>query len=384
MKKFNFNKNKILQISIILVFVILMCTPQIVFFFVKNKIPVDNSENRKLAKKPEFIFENLKTYPSKYEKYYMDNLPFRGILRTAYAKLNYFCFNDPNSNRVLIGKNDGSKETTWLFYQDNNNGNSVREAQGKIEFTEDEEEKFYNKMNEQTKQCSDKGIQLFYMICPDKENIYKDKLPDNVNIYNENSRTDKLVDWLINDKNITNLIYPRNELKDARKNFNSYCRQDTHWNNYGAFIAFQKLMEKTEPNNNINFENVETEKRQLEFNNEDLTKMTGIKNVFKDESYNVKYLEDKEINKIKNDYYFLETYNDNPIIDKNIMIIGDSFRFAMQNYLSKTYRVVASMDRNVYKTEMIEKYKPDIIVLQNVERYTGKKALLVDLKIDDE
>lgn len=392
MKRSILDRNKMLQLSMIFIFIILICMPQVIFFFVKSKIPVDNSENRKLATKPEFTFENLKTFPIKYEKYYTDHLPFRGILRTAYAKLNYDCFNDPSSNRVLIGKNDGSKETTWLFFKNDNdnNDNEVKDAQGKIDFSKEKKEKYYNNMIEQTKLCSDNNIQLFYTICPDKANIYKDKLPDNVKIYNENSRTDKLVDWLNSEKNLTNLIYPRNELKKARENYNTYCRQDTHWNNYGAFIEFCAIMKKIEPNNNIDFENVEAKKGKLELANEDLTKITGIKNVFKDENYNVKYLEDKKFSKIvlnkevqDSNYYTIITQNDNPIINKTIMIIGDSYRSAMIQYFAKTYKTCISIHRYKYKPQMVRKYKPDIIVLENIERYTAKNALLFDLKLDD-
>ena len=72
---------KISNVILITAFLIIITTPHILFSFLKDEIPVDNSENRKLAEKPVFELENIEDYPSSYEDYYNDNFPFRSVIR---------------------------------------------------------------------------------------------------------------------------------------------------------------------------------------------------------------------------------------------------------------------------------------------------------------
>ena len=61
--------------------------------------------------------------------------------------------------------------------------------------------------------------------------------------------------------------------------------------------------------------------------------------------------------------------NKNPIINKKIMIIGDSYREQMREYLGKIYSVVYDMHRSNYEKNFFDKYSPDIVIMEYVERY---------------
>ena len=56
--------------------------------------------------------------------------------------------------------------------------------------------------------------------------------------------------------------------------------------------------------------------------------------------------------------------------DKTVIILGDFFRISMVQYFSKIYKKVIYMHITDYKSNMIEKYDPDIMIFETVERYS--------------
>ena len=61
---------KISNIILIIAFAVIITIPQLLFMALKLELPVDNSENRELAQKPEFKLENIASYPEEYENYF--------------------------------------------------------------------------------------------------------------------------------------------------------------------------------------------------------------------------------------------------------------------------------------------------------------------------
>ena len=70
-------REKKINISIIVIFVLILILPHILYFFIKDFLPQFNSENRNLATKPILELKNLQEFPKKYDSYFNDNLPFR-------------------------------------------------------------------------------------------------------------------------------------------------------------------------------------------------------------------------------------------------------------------------------------------------------------------
>ena len=75
------NCKLISNLIMIIAFLFVLIVPPVYFEFVKEEIPIDTSENRKLAEKPDFSLETIDTFAGDYESYYNDNLPFRSIIR---------------------------------------------------------------------------------------------------------------------------------------------------------------------------------------------------------------------------------------------------------------------------------------------------------------
>lgn len=282
---------KISNFIIILTFFIMITIPQLLFIFLEDKIPEDNSEKRKLAEKPEFKIENIKNYASDFDNYYNDNLPFRSMIRNFWTNSNFYLLNESTSSSVLIGKNDGDKALTWLFYQDDDGANPVKETQGILTFSEDEKNIISNKIISTTEEFAKKDIETYFVVIPNKENLYREKLPDNIKIYQEETRAEKLLNYLQNERNMNNVIYIKNALENAKKENLLYYRQDTHWNDYGAFVGFKEIVNKIEPTYNYFEHQVYYPENKLV--QKDLSDMSGIKDVFKDTEPTIEFLKEK-------------------------------------------------------------------------------------------
>lgn len=362
MKKIDF---KSLNTNIIIViFALCFFAPQITFIFVKDYVKVDTSENRNLAKKPDFKISEIEKYSDNYEKYYNDNLPYRGIIKKIWTNSNYYLFNDTVNQNVILGKEG------WIFYTKESDGNPVKDAQGISQFTNETQNKIYETINKNTILADEKNIKLYYLICPNKECIYKEYLPNNIEIYDNATRTDKLVKSL-NDKNVKNVIYPKNELLNEKSNHEVYYKCDTHWNDVGAFVGFENCMKKIEKNfNDFNYNVTYSGEKVV---SRDLNGLSGIKGILTDNEPYLLYKENIKVkSKTQNNITIFE--NEDYKINKTVMIVGDSFAkdTKLKNYFSKIYKRVIVLHRSNYKTSLVDEYNPDILICEFVERYDGE------------
>ena len=362
------------NLIMIIAFFLVLIFPPVYFEKVKDTIPQDTSENRKLAEKPEFDLSSIISYSDDYESYYNDNLPFRGIIRTLWTKFNFYILNESTTTQVLVGKNEGSKESTWLFYQENHDGNPIKEVQGVYDFTAEEVFQIEDTIDKNIEELAKRNIEVYYTFIPNKATLYKEKLPDNITIFDQDTRVDRLIKYL-EDKNTKNIINLKNYLLEAKKNGQVYHKQDTHWNEFGAFVGYKAISQTIAKDSEINY-NFEVQFPEEKLSDLDLIQMSGIKDILKDVEPKVIYQEDVEFKGM-----VLQTENEIAItecetapVDKTIMIVGDSFRKAMIPYFAKNFKKVIFLHRCDYGPYMLDAYAPDIIVCQFLERYVNTLA----------
>lgn len=362
------------NLIMIIAFFLVLIFPPVYFEKVKDTIPQDTSENRKLAEKPEFDSSTIISYSDDYESYYNDNFPFRGIIRNLWTKFNFYILNESTTTQVLVGKNEGSKESTWLFYQENHDGNPIKEVQGVYDFTAEEVFQIEDAIDKNMEELAKRNIEVYYTFIPNKATLYKEKLPDNITIFDQDTRVDRLIKYL-EDKNTKNIINLKNYLLEAKKNGQVYHKQDTHWNEFGAFVGYKAISQTIAKDSEINY-NFEVQFPEEKLSDLDLIQMSGIKDILKDVEPKVIYQEDVEFTGM-----VLQTENEIAItecetapVDKTIMIVGDSFRKAMIPYFAKNFKKVIFLHRCDYGPYMLDAYAPDIIVCQFLERYVNTLA----------
>ena len=343
----------------------LLFIPSIAWVFCHDLIGDDMSENRKLAEVPEFKLGKISVFPKKFENFYNDHVPFRAVIRGAWSNLNVIGMHDSVSSKVTIGKSKEGFSKSWMFYSPDGYSNTVLDAQGLMEFGDEKMSKMKMVMKDNAANMDERGIELYYFVPPNKSSIYKEMLPDNVEIYNDTRRIKRFEDYL---GRTSNYKFAEDDLLEAKNIEPLYYSSDTHWNKLGAFVGFKSLMKMIEPEyKNFDYKISKNETRK----GGDLAGMLGLGDYFLDVNIDIQYLNSltyKETVEQMDASALVETTNNKAPIKKTIMVVGDSFRENMKDYLAKTFSHCVLVHREDYKEEMIAEYKPNTIVLEFVEK----------------
>jgi hypothetical protein len=86
-----------------------------------------------------------------------------------------------------------------------------------------------------------KGITLVVAVAPNKATIYPEKVPGAIQKLDEQSRLDYFMN-LAQEAGAPTIIDLRPSLQQARLDRQIYYKTDTHWNYYGAYTAYQDIM----------------------------------------------------------------------------------------------------------------------------------------------
>jgi len=221
------NGNKLL----VIIFGIILCLPVIAMYLGIGKSFV-LKENRELAFKPKMgLYEK---FPKYFSDYFNDHFGLRNWLIVANRWSRYKLFGVSPNKAVTVGKEE------WLFYTPDINYIDSINAQG---FTEGELKQIEANFLDIQNKFNKKGIKFYFLVAPNKQSIYPEFLPDYMKKIRPDSRLDQLSSFL--EKNgMVNFVNPKKELLEMKKNAPVYLKYDTHWNDLGAFVAYQKLFQK--------------------------------------------------------------------------------------------------------------------------------------------
>ena len=215
------------------------------------------------------------------------------------------------------------------------------------------------------KELANKNVELYLFVIPNKETVYSDKLESIIKrTDNEFSRTDDLINFLQQNSNL-NIVYLKDSLIDNRKNNDTYCKYDTHWNNYGAYIGVTELMKTIDSSFKVPKITMTTEKQSG-----DLASMNLMAKIKNDEPIVHGFYDDINYScEVIPNYKLCES--DSPVYDKTIIFVGDSFREATIQYLAKLYKKSIFIHKSDYNEDFIKKYDVNIVIYEAVERYSG-------------
>ncbi len=353
---------KYVQIVWIISFAILFVLPYPLYSLMGNVVDTTNYENRELAVKPELNLLDLTSYPTAYDSYINDNIPFRNELVSLNSILNMRIYKKSPTERVIIG-DDG-----WLFYNGAaaGDGDPVADLQGSNLLAQEELAALKQNLIDQRDSLKEKGIDLVVFFCPNKETIYSEKMPGQYGSATELSRTQQIVDYIEDEIRV---VYPIEEIKkekDKNPEISLYYKLDTHWNNLGAYIGAKEVLREL----GYNMPNLNEYSLSQTNTSGDLAAMMNLSRYLKyDINYSIDGLMDhtEEIewaNGIGRCRSIIDT-------DKKIMLVGDSFSRASGPIIATQFSELLFTHRNNYTEEMLNEFHPDVVVLEFVERYSN-------------
>jgi len=369
---------------LIMLFLLILISPFIQQIF-RIVPPLENKENRKLSEKPAFNINNLDPYPAAYESWYNDTFPFRNQFVKLYSDISFDWFKkSPFPDQVILGQ----KNNLFIVPKelDNYRRNNL--------FTKEDLEKLRAEFQYRKHYLSQKGIDYYVAVCPDKYSIYPEYLPWYISHLDTISRTDQFVN-LIQELGIT-MIDLREVLVNAKDSVSEplYTATDNHWNEYGSFFAYRAIMHQIEMKypqvETLGFSDFTIQPEERRGGN--LAHMINMQDRMMDVKYSFIPLSNKQIETIVSSPYpspedfqesefFKGYYIQNTNLPK-LLMIHDSFgKFVIPYFKDNFSRSVFIFDHWQYKLneEIVEAEQPDIYVsltleslLQNLVDYPFK------------
>lgn len=252
------------------------------------------------------------------------------------------------STQVLLGKKD------WLFYKSELDGHPIWDYMGINHFTEEELALMAENLI-QTRDyfVNERGMDFYITVLPNKEIIYEEYMPNTIARVNEVSRAEQFAQYIWKNTDLV-CAYPKQALLDAKDKYQLYYKTDTHWNQIGAFVGVQELF-KEAYGTHAEIDSVSFRVDMENFSG-DLSALAGISD---------KYSIDK-VYVFEADSADAAQYH-----DEVALIIGDSFGGFLSTVAKGYYKDVYWINTKIdgFTMEMVDKYNPDVIIWESVERY---------------
>ena len=349
------------------VFLCLIILPNIVGYWFD--LPFDKkSSDMPTYELPRMTVENYREFPELFDDYYNNTLPFRNLFGILWADINYYFLRESANTSVVLGRIDGNDRERWLFYDNKSDYSPIEDVQGLTSFSATQTQRILDRIKNDTNRLRSQGIELYYLFVPSKESIYKEKLPESVELFSDTTRTDMLVEHALT-SGVRNIIYPKEELIEEKSLGQLYWKQDTHWNELGAGVVFKSMSENLLDGLSYNFK-YHFNKEQVD---KDLSEKMMVFKHFEDEVVVIEHdggSDDFRVNTInggKDEIVF--SNNKNAPIKKTIMIVGDSYRNALRPFFMRMFKNCIFLHRNDYRQDMLVEYDVDIVLSEYVERY---------------
>ncbi|MCP5106484.1 MAG: hypothetical protein GY950_24075 [bacterium] len=335
----------------------------------------DLVENRRPAEKPVFKADSPFEFPPfsrAYTRYYNDHFSFRGYFVYWNNLLNLELFGISGVPMVLAGKEG------WLFMDKMETQPGTVEYFRSVRLFSRKELLHWKQVLEQRRQwLAARGISYLFVIVPNKNSIYPEKMPERIRKVRPYSRMDQLVSYLKKHSAVP-VADARKALVKAKTDYPAYSRTDTHWNDYGAYIAYREIMKyvarcfkEVEPLPFSRF-NVGTKNRS----GGDLAQMLSLhREVLREDIILLRpepplTFDGGGLGKISR--YVRQGYTQcNTARLPNIMVVHDSFYKKLKPYLSASFsRVLYIWDWNMnFYPDIIEREKPKLVIDEMAERF---------------
>ena len=335
--------NSILHKKITLIIIgLLIITPTLLFISEKNNVTYN-------LRKPKQAYSKAKNNYIK--KYGLKENLLKGYLNFKLDLLK----DNPLPFQIIKGKKE------WLFLG-NSYENSFDNAFGNNQFNQEELTLITTNLNKIKAYLDSKNIDFHLVIAPDKNQIYSEFLP--YQLKKNKTKCAILLDKLKKETSI-NAFSLHTTLLNNKNKETLYYKTDSHWNTYGAFVGYKEIISKLNTTKNIITETLDNYliTKTKDYTG-DLSVIIQSKN--KVERFSFKRKEKIDIDTLS--YNLSLKHFKNKKGKKKLMVIRDSFSDNLMLFLNNTFNEVSYIKHQNIDTKLIEKVKPDIVIIEIIER----------------
>jgi hypothetical protein len=325
-----------------------------------------STENRQASSIPPLNFPHVRSFARQFDQFYKENFGWRNALFYAYSrwKLNVLG-ESPLPEKVVVGKSG------W-FYLGNSYNNVINQHRGLQPLSADSARSITSHLLKRQQELAKQGIRLYVMVAPDSHSIYPEFLPDRMSASPGPSRLDVLKQAI--QQTDLPFIDVRDTLINTKPSHVVYNKTDTHWNDYGTMIGSATLLERIRqdlpaipPMQSSDFR-IEQQKGV----GGDLVRMLTVQDEQKDPIYY--YIQpsgSRVARQVATEPNALSGFPSTHFTGSGsgkLLFIGDSFSHSMMQFLPAYFRKSHFVRGNRLNPGIIQKERPDVVVIEVVER----------------
>ncbi len=325
-----------------------------------------DKENRVMTEMPTLANTQISEFPTLFDAYMNDNLPYKNYLVTINSMADYYLFNTSSSDDVIVG------DKGWLFYvgHENNDEDPLADYEGTNLYSIDELEIIAENMVNARDFLASQGKEFVITIIPNKSRVYSEYMPDMCGDVSQECRLNQVYQYLSENTDLT-IVSPYNDIvsyKEAHPETQLYFKYDTHWNNFGAYVAAQSISRVW----GFEMPDLDTvEQVYVDSDTYDLARMINLGDYLKEDApIATAYSGHMARVEIQSDgMSFTGTVDQGTADVRKLYIIGDSFSALLFPYLACHFNSSKSDMYYNYNYSSLESYDPDVVVFECVERY---------------
>jgi hypothetical protein len=327
-----------------------------------------DEENRAAATPPPRPRDlaSLQAWPDAFTKYFADNFAFRADLVRWQARLRVGVLRSSPTPDVLLGR-DG-----WLFY---GTDGAIQDYSGDRAFTPGELRQWRDTLQHTHDWLRRRGIRFVFLLAPDKHWIYPEHMPGGIGRSGVTSRMDQLVVYLRNHSSVA-VVDARPALIEARRSDRLFHLTDTHWNDVGAFVAYQQVMMALGPGDDglRPRPRAELERRVIPRTGFDLARMLGLGRVWVEDDLQLeppggrraRVVEPARASRALMD---ARVVTEGPAGAPRAVVFRDSFGSAMIPFLAEHFSRAVYVWQNDFDPALVANERPAVVIQEWVGRH---------------
>lgn len=329
----------------------------------------ETTEKKELAAMPELTVDGKlnDNYLTELGDYFDDHFAFRQYMVSMDSWVESVLFQKSSVDNVLVGKEG------WLFYTD-----SLNDYLGKDTLSDRAIYNIVYNLSIMQEEIESQGRSFVFTIAPNKNSLYGEYMPYIYSIKESDTNNRQLLENALSQSDV-NYVDLYSLLSDSAEIL--YLKKDSHWNNKGALIAYNALLDEAGK------EHEDYEDCSYTINKDyvgDLNSMVYPLMELPEENYNYDYetlykyvnkdkIENVEDSQVSVEDARVQTTNDSA--EGCLLMYRDSFGNALLPFMANAFASGYFMKTTPYNMDMhISTYDPDVVIVEKVERKIDELA----------
>lgn len=277
--------------------------------------------------------------------------------------IRYRVFRDRVFGSVLAGQNN------WLVYTGEN---SLDDFQRTIPYTDEQLFQIQQGVDGMTRFLQQKGITFLVVVAPNKNTIYPEYMPRQIQVIGKQSRLDQVIAYQ-QQHGQAQILDLRPALLQARQERPVFYETDTHWNPYGAYAGYVQVINSLQKE----FPNLKPHAlNEYRYTIDAVKRGDLASNWLQSASEEPFFLLDPVFERNVSRFELLQErvlysfrYNDSASGMPRAVVYHDSFMAWLSPFLSDHFSKAVYIWSGQIDEQYIDSEKPDIVIFECTERY---------------